>query len=149
MTLKTEQFLPVRESGSPFLGNGAGDEIRTHDSHLGKVVLYQLSYAREERPLKIHFPLIKSTENSAETLPGLILFSYRSFTSSSGHCCSFRCKVRRLIPSSFAALVRFPLASAKASRRSRFSFSSLSKGDTTFSSPSIDRVSPRNFDSRS
>ena len=27
--------------------NGAGDEIRTHDSHLGKVVLYQLSYARE------------------------------------------------------------------------------------------------------
>ena len=27
--------------------NGAGDEIRTHDSHLGKVVLYQLSYARK------------------------------------------------------------------------------------------------------
>ena len=26
--------------------NGAGDEIRTHDLHLGKVALYQLSYAR-------------------------------------------------------------------------------------------------------
>lgn len=24
----------------------AGDETRTHDSHLGKVVLYQLSYTR-------------------------------------------------------------------------------------------------------
>jgi hypothetical protein len=27
--------------------NGAGDEIRTHDPNLGKVVLYQLSYARK------------------------------------------------------------------------------------------------------
>lgn len=26
--------------------NGAGGEIRTHDLHLGKVALYQLSYAR-------------------------------------------------------------------------------------------------------
>ncbi len=26
--------------------NGAGERIRTVDSHLGKVVLYQLSYAR-------------------------------------------------------------------------------------------------------
>ena len=26
--------------------NGAGDEIRTRDVHLGKGVLYQLSYAR-------------------------------------------------------------------------------------------------------
>ena len=26
--------------------NGASDEIRTHDSHLGKVALYQLSYTR-------------------------------------------------------------------------------------------------------
>ncbi len=26
--------------------NGAGDEIRTHDPNHGKVVLYQLSYAR-------------------------------------------------------------------------------------------------------
>jgi hypothetical protein len=25
---------------------GAGDEIRTHDNHVGNVVLYQLSYAR-------------------------------------------------------------------------------------------------------
>jgi hypothetical protein len=25
---------------------GAADEIRTHDIHLGKVVLYQLSYGR-------------------------------------------------------------------------------------------------------
>ncbi len=31
---------------------GAGDEIRTRDIHLGKVVLYQLSYSRigEEAP---------------------------------------------------------------------------------------------------
>ena len=27
--------------------NGAGDETRTHDSHLGKVMLYQLSYTRK------------------------------------------------------------------------------------------------------
>ena len=27
--------------------SGAGEEIRTLDSHLGKVVLYQLSYARK------------------------------------------------------------------------------------------------------
>jgi hypothetical protein len=28
--------------------NGAGNETRTRDSYLGKVVLYQLSYARSE-----------------------------------------------------------------------------------------------------
>ena len=28
--------------------NGAGEETRTLDVHLGKVVLYQLSYAREK-----------------------------------------------------------------------------------------------------
>ena len=27
--------------------NGAGEEARTLDVHLGKVVLYQLSYARD------------------------------------------------------------------------------------------------------
>ena len=30
------------------LFNGAGDEIRTRDIYLGKVVLYQLSYSRED-----------------------------------------------------------------------------------------------------
>jgi hypothetical protein len=30
-----------------FSENGAGEETRTLDVHLGKVVLYQLSYARE------------------------------------------------------------------------------------------------------
>ena len=32
----------------PNLGGlrGAGDEIRTHDNHVGNVVLYQLSYTR-------------------------------------------------------------------------------------------------------
>ena len=30
----------------PLKKNGAGERIRTVDSHLGKVVLYQLSYAR-------------------------------------------------------------------------------------------------------
>jgi hypothetical protein len=29
--------------------NGAGEETRTLDVHLGKVVLYQLSYAREKK----------------------------------------------------------------------------------------------------
>lgn|SRR5690625_3128284 len=28
---------------------GAGDEIRTRDVHLGKVVLYQLSYSRDNK----------------------------------------------------------------------------------------------------
>ena len=36
------------------LKNGAGEEIRTLDSYLGKVVLYQLSYARlKEREMSI------------------------------------------------------------------------------------------------
>jgi hypothetical protein len=30
-----------------FCQNGAGEETRTLDVHLGKVVLYQLSYTRE------------------------------------------------------------------------------------------------------
>ncbi len=33
--------------------NGAGDEIRTRDVHLGKVVLYQLSYARIQKGLHL------------------------------------------------------------------------------------------------
>ena len=33
---------------------GAGEEIRTLDSHLGKVVLYQLSYARAKESQNIH-----------------------------------------------------------------------------------------------
>ncbi len=32
---------------SGFDENGAGDATRTRDVHLGKVVLYQLSYARK------------------------------------------------------------------------------------------------------
>jgi hypothetical protein len=36
---------PVLSGG--FLPNGAGEETRTLDVHLGKVVLYQLSYTRE------------------------------------------------------------------------------------------------------
>ena len=35
------------------LESGAGEEIRTLDSHLGKVVLYQLSYARTEESQNI------------------------------------------------------------------------------------------------
>lgn len=41
-TQKTEP-PPILEIGG---GNGAGEETRTLDVHLGKVVLYQLSYAR-------------------------------------------------------------------------------------------------------
>ena len=39
-----------RKSGRknrPLFENGAGEETRTLDVHLGKVVLYQLSYARK------------------------------------------------------------------------------------------------------
>ena len=36
---------PVRVGG----GDGAGDAIRTRDIYLGKVVLYQLSYSRNEK----------------------------------------------------------------------------------------------------
>tara|TARA_B100000212_G_scaffold336359_1_gene309589 strand:- start:12754 stop:12921 length:168 start_codon:yes stop_codon:yes gene_type:complete len=44
--------------------NGAGEEIRTLDSHLGKVVLYQLSYARNNTNITDHFLFPKSIENS-------------------------------------------------------------------------------------
>ena len=36
----------------------AGDGIRTHDNHLGKVVLYQLSYTRIELDLPATTPQI-------------------------------------------------------------------------------------------
>ena len=38
----------ARSRDRAFGGNGAGEEVRTLDVHLGKVVLYQLSYAREK-----------------------------------------------------------------------------------------------------
>jgi hypothetical protein len=42
------QTPPAKKKGSRrSLKNGAGEETRTLDVHLGKVVLYQLSYARE------------------------------------------------------------------------------------------------------
>ena len=37
--------------------NGAGEEVRTLDVHLGKVVLYQLSYARKMRMSDYDFGL--------------------------------------------------------------------------------------------
>jgi hypothetical protein len=37
---RTHRILPEK--------TGAGNETRTRDSYLGKVVLYQLSYARSE-----------------------------------------------------------------------------------------------------
>ena len=40
-------------NGTPCVAGGsigADDEIRTRDPHLGKVMLYQLSYVRVERP---------------------------------------------------------------------------------------------------
>ena len=38
---------------------GAGDEIRTRDIYLGKVVLYQLSYSRTGAPLAA--PVVHAT----------------------------------------------------------------------------------------
>ena len=43
-----------RERNAKFFARrkiGAGDETRTRDVHLGKVVLYQLSYTREKPPV--------------------------------------------------------------------------------------------------
>ena len=41
--------------------NGAGNETRTRDSYLGKVVLYQLSYARSKgvREIMSDGPVVK------------------------------------------------------------------------------------------
>ena len=57
MVIKGVVKQPQRESPAIMRGftyvvcdvvfNGAGDEIRTRDIYLGKVVLYQLSYSRE------------------------------------------------------------------------------------------------------
>ena len=43
---------------------GAGDEIRTRDIYLGKVVLYQLSYSRVTAPLAA--PVVHSFPWEAE-----------------------------------------------------------------------------------
>ena len=52
------------------LSNGAGEETRTLDVHLGKVVLYQLSYAREtERRV-----------SGATTTPSTRIFEKSSFS---------------------------------------------------------------------
>ncbi len=54
----------MRSSHPPRRKSGAGEEIRTLDSHLGKVVLYQLSYARLIKEVRrIHFEDSKSIEN--------------------------------------------------------------------------------------
>ncbi len=37
-----------------YVGNGAGDGIRTRDINLGKVALYQLSYSREANCVNRH-----------------------------------------------------------------------------------------------
>lgn len=40
-------YTPYREKENwTVLKDGAGNEIRTRDNHLGKVALYQLSYSR-------------------------------------------------------------------------------------------------------
>ncbi|CAI8984927.1 hypothetical protein EMIT0196MI5_70275 [Pseudomonas sp. IT-196MI5] len=40
-----------RSMSGVFVKYGAGNETRTRDPDLGKVVLYQLSYSRKWRPL--------------------------------------------------------------------------------------------------
>ena len=44
----TADRMLVEKLRSPQLIDGAGNETRTRDSYLGKVVLYQLSYARSK-----------------------------------------------------------------------------------------------------
>ena len=53
---KQKTRFSLGESG--FWKNGAGEEIRTLDVHLGKVVLYQLSYARERGAKRYGDPTI-------------------------------------------------------------------------------------------
>ena len=56
MACRTFSFRPLATSekqtaADPFgsaAESGAGEETRTLDNHLGKVALYQLSYARSE-----------------------------------------------------------------------------------------------------
>ncbi|MDB6052290.1 MAG: hypothetical protein JWR17_5036, partial [Pseudomonas sp.] len=49
MDKKADTKTPLIERR--FYTNGAGNETRTRDPDLGKVVLYQLSYSRKWRPL--------------------------------------------------------------------------------------------------
>ena len=48
--MSNSECLPGKAGGTPAYArrheNGAGNETRTRDIYLGKVVLYQLSYAR-------------------------------------------------------------------------------------------------------
>ncbi len=45
-------FFYFKNYGSNTLTNGAGDEVRTRDPQLGKLMLYQLSYTRLIKTLK-------------------------------------------------------------------------------------------------
>lgn len=54
--LLTKTRFSLGKSG--FWKNGAGEETRTLDVHLGKVVLYQLSYARERGAKRYGDPVI-------------------------------------------------------------------------------------------
>ncbi len=49
-TLRNKPGSPSRKPWRPGPESGAGDEIRTRDSQLGKLTLYQLSYARVGGP---------------------------------------------------------------------------------------------------
>ena len=67
-----------------FFEDGAGEETRTLDVHLGKVVLYQLSYSRE-REAEYSTPVLSVNQNirslfssrveefPASPLPGALL----------------------------------------------------------------------------
>jgi hypothetical protein len=54
-----------RESGvEPSQKNGASDRVRTDDIHLGKVVLYQLSYTRPSQNWQIDIPSFSGNATS-------------------------------------------------------------------------------------
>ncbi len=53
---------------SPFFEFGAGNEIRTRDPNLGKVVLYQLSYSRIEEGDILGAVVILSTVKLVSTM---------------------------------------------------------------------------------
>ena len=60
-----------RISTSRFVNlNGAGEGIRTLDIHLGKVVLYQLSYARKKKNTLFNFDKIQGNNaNDNDVIP--------------------------------------------------------------------------------
>ena len=71
LKMKNPAF-PFEKTG--FLESGAGNEIRTRDPNLGKVVLYQLSYSRTDDRL------VPTTEGYSTDTTGAVNHFYQVFS---------------------------------------------------------------------